>query len=225
MVDALGGEPGVHSARWAGPDRDFARAMREVEKRLVACGATTPDKRRARFVAVVCLASPSGKVETFRGEVAGTIVWPPRGTGGFGYDPDLPAGRRRAHLRRDVGEREARAVAPRPRARRLRRRQAWRGGRAMSAPAFAVYVHWPFCAAKCPYCDFNSHVRHQPPDQQRFAAAFAREIATDRRARPRPHGHLDLPRRRHAVADGARDRRRHPRRGRRPLAGRRPTSR
>ena len=43
--------------------------------------------------------------------------------------------------------------------------------------AFAVYVHWPFCAAKCPYCDFNSHVRHQPPDQARFAAALAREIA------------------------------------------------
>jgi putative oxygen-independent coproporphyrinogen III oxidase len=47
----------------------------------------------------------------------------------------------------------------------------------MSAPAFAVYVHWPFCAAKCPYCDFNSHVRREPPDQRRFAAAFAREIA------------------------------------------------
>ena len=45
-------------------------------------------------------------------------------------------------------------------------------------PAFGVYVHWPFCAAKCPYCDFNSHVRHQPVDQERFAAAFAREIAT-----------------------------------------------
>ena len=49
----------------------------------------------------------------------------------------------------------------------------------MSAePGFGVYVHWPFCAAKCPYCDFNSHVRHQPPDQARYAAAFAREIAT-----------------------------------------------
>ncbi len=47
-------------------------------------------------------------------------------------------------------------------------------------PGFGVYVHWPFCAAKCPYCDFNSHVRHQPVDQQRFAAAFAREMATMR---------------------------------------------
>ena len=48
------------------------------------------------------------------------------------------------------------------------------------SPGFGVYVHWPFCAAKCPYCDFNSHVRHQPPDQERFAAAFARELETMR---------------------------------------------
>ena len=50
----------------------------------------------------------------------------------------------------------------------------------MSEPGFGVYVHWPFCAAKCPYCDFNSHVRHQTVDQERFAAAFAREMATMR---------------------------------------------
>ncbi|RUV08807.1 radical SAM protein, partial [Mesorhizobium sp. M7A.T.Ca.TU.009.01.3.1] len=48
------------------------------------------------------------------------------------------------------------------------------------APGFGVYVHWPFCAAKCPYCDFNSHVRHQPVDQERFAAAFEAELATMR---------------------------------------------
>ncbi|MDX1731044.1 MAG: coproporphyrinogen III oxidase, partial [Aurantimonas coralicida] len=45
------------------------------------------------------------------------------------------------------------------------------------APGFGVYVHWPFCAAKCPYCDFNSHVRHKPVDQERYAAAFERELA------------------------------------------------
>ena len=50
----------------------------------------------------------------------------------------------------------------------------------VGAPGFGVYIHWPFCAAKCPYCDFNSHVRHEPVDQERFAAAFAREIATMR---------------------------------------------
>jgi oxygen-independent coproporphyrinogen-3 oxidase len=48
------------------------------------------------------------------------------------------------------------------------------------APGFGVYVHWPFCAAKCPYCDFNSHVRHQPVDEERFARAFAAEIASMR---------------------------------------------
>jgi XTP/dITP diphosphohydrolase len=107
-VDALAGEPGVRSARWAGPDRDFVRAMREVEKRLVACGATTPEMRRARFVAVVCLASPSGKVETFRGEVEGTIVWPPRGRGGFGYDPMFqPDGEERTFAEMSAAEKHA----------------------------------------------------------------------------------------------------------------------
>jgi XTP/dITP diphosphohydrolase len=86
-VDALGGEPGVHSARWAGPDRDFAGAMRSIEERLEAAGAVTPDKRGARFVAVVCLAFPDGGCECYRGEVEGTLVWPPRGDNGFGYDP------------------------------------------------------------------------------------------------------------------------------------------
>ena len=86
-VEALGGEPGVHSARWAGATADFDHAMREVEKRLAAAGATTPDRRRARFVAVVCFAEPDGSSELYRGEVAGTLVWPPRGECGFGYDP------------------------------------------------------------------------------------------------------------------------------------------
>jgi XTP/dITP diphosphohydrolase len=86
-VDALGGDPGVNSARWAGPDKDFAIAMRKVEDRLIVLGATTPAKRRARFVAVLCLAEPNDGSETFRGEVEGTLVWPPRGTNGFGYDP------------------------------------------------------------------------------------------------------------------------------------------
>jgi XTP/dITP diphosphohydrolase len=86
-VDALGGEPGIRSARWAGPRRDFAGAMLRLEERLAAAGATTPDRRRARFVAVVCFAAADGQSEIFRGEVAGTLVWPPRGDRGFGYDP------------------------------------------------------------------------------------------------------------------------------------------
>ncbi|MDE2166211.1 MAG: RdgB/HAM1 family non-canonical purine NTP pyrophosphatase [Alphaproteobacteria bacterium] len=81
-VAALGGAPGIHSARWGGPEKDFAAAMRRVEREL----AGTTD-RRASFVAALALAWPDGRVETFRGEVHGTLVFPPRGTRGFGYDP------------------------------------------------------------------------------------------------------------------------------------------
>jgi XTP/dITP diphosphohydrolase len=81
-VTALGGAPGIHSARWAGPTRDFSRAMALVEERLRG----TSD-RRAHFVAVLALAWPDGHVETVRGEVPGSLVFPPRGTRGFGYDP------------------------------------------------------------------------------------------------------------------------------------------
>ena len=86
-VAALNGDPGIYSARWAGPDKDFAMAMRTIEEKLQTLGATTDDKRRGSFVAVLCLAWPDGSEEFFRGEVEGQIVWPPRGTQGFGYDP------------------------------------------------------------------------------------------------------------------------------------------
>ena len=86
-VEALGGDPGIHSARWAGKDKDFARAMRLVEEKLDAKGAKTPDRRRAAFVAALCLAWPDGFDECFEGRVEGTLVWPPRGKMGFGYDP------------------------------------------------------------------------------------------------------------------------------------------
>ena len=86
-VDALGGEPGIYSARWAGANKDFAAAMETVEGKLKAVGALTAEQRSARFVAVLCLAFPDGATETFRGEVAGHLVWPPRGPNGFGYDP------------------------------------------------------------------------------------------------------------------------------------------
>jgi XTP/dITP diphosphohydrolase len=81
-VDALDGDPGVFTANWAGPKRDWARAMRMVEAAL-----NGNPNRRAQFVSVLSIAWPDGHVETFRGEVAGTLVWPPRGTKGFGYDP------------------------------------------------------------------------------------------------------------------------------------------
>jgi XTP/dITP diphosphohydrolase len=86
-VDALGGAPGVYSARWAGPEKDFAAAMKSVEEKLQALGATSPDRRHAHFVAVLALAFPDGTCDLFRGEVHGHLVYPPRGPHGFGYDP------------------------------------------------------------------------------------------------------------------------------------------
>jgi len=86
-VDALGGEPGIHSARWGGPDKDFAMAMRKVEDRLRQEGATTPERRKAHFACALALAWPDGEEEVFEGRVHGHLVWPPRGERGFGYDP------------------------------------------------------------------------------------------------------------------------------------------
>jgi XTP/dITP diphosphohydrolase len=86
-VEALGGAPGIHSARWAAPDKDFARAMRVVQEKLVAAGANSAKQRRAAFVSALALAWPDGQVECVEGRVEGTLVWPPRGTHGFGYDP------------------------------------------------------------------------------------------------------------------------------------------
>ncbi|CAN5305761.1 RdgB/HAM1 family non-canonical purine NTP pyrophosphatase [soil metagenome] len=83
-VEALGGDPGIFSARWAGPDKDFGLAMRLVEDNL---GAIDDAPRDAHFVCALALAWPDGHVEWFEGRVDGTLVWPPRGDHGFGYDP------------------------------------------------------------------------------------------------------------------------------------------
>jgi XTP/dITP diphosphohydrolase len=81
VVPALGGAPGIYSARWAGPAKDFRAAMERVNREL------GDSERGASFVAVLALAWPDGHVELFRGEVPGTLTWPPRGNRGFGYDP------------------------------------------------------------------------------------------------------------------------------------------
>ena len=86
-VDMLGGAPGIHSARWAGPSKDFARAMELIESMLDDHGADRPALRKAQFVSALCVAWPDGHVEDFEAKVDGTLVWPPRGTKGFGYDP------------------------------------------------------------------------------------------------------------------------------------------
>jgi XTP/dITP diphosphohydrolase len=87
-VSALEGSPGIYSARWAGPRKDFAIAMRKVEDALKG-----KSDRRAAFVAALALAWPDGRCDVFEGRVEGTLVWPPRGEKGFGYDPIfVPAG-------------------------------------------------------------------------------------------------------------------------------------
>jgi XTP/dITP diphosphohydrolase len=90
VVEALGGQPGIHSARWAGPNKDFAGAMQKIETLLREKNA---GDRRAHFVSALCVAWPDGHLEEFEGRVDGTLVWPPRGSAGFGYDPVFqPAG-------------------------------------------------------------------------------------------------------------------------------------
>lgn len=99
----LGGAPGVVSARWAGPEKDFAVAMARVQREL----ADNPD-RAAWFTCALCLAWPDGHTEVFEGRVDGTVVWPPRGGRGFGYDPIfLPAGGALTYGEMDPAEKHA----------------------------------------------------------------------------------------------------------------------
>jgi XTP/dITP diphosphohydrolase len=86
-VDALDGDPGIYSARWAGPDKDFRIAMNKIQSLLIERGAKSAEQRRGHFVSALCVAWPDGHAEEFEATVDGTIVWPPRGTQGFGYDP------------------------------------------------------------------------------------------------------------------------------------------
>ena len=93
VVDALDGAPGIYSARWAGEGKDFMAAMSRIERLLQERGATAPGQRGAHFVSALCVAWPDGHLEEVEARVDGTLVWPPRGTAGFGYDPAfLPDG-------------------------------------------------------------------------------------------------------------------------------------
>ena len=101
VVPALGGAPGIYSARWAGPTKDFRIAMARVHREL------DEQDRSALFVAVLALAWPDGDLELFRGEVAGALVWPPRGERGFGYDPIfVPSGETRTMAELSPGEKD-----------------------------------------------------------------------------------------------------------------------
>lgn len=92
-IDALDGAPGLFSANWAGPGKDFASALARVQMELAKRGATTSEQRKAHFVSALVIAWPDGHQELFEGRVFGTIVDAPRGLSGFGYDPIFqPAG-------------------------------------------------------------------------------------------------------------------------------------
>ncbi|MGQ0457271.1 MAG: non-canonical purine NTP pyrophosphatase [Hyphomicrobium sp.] len=86
-VDCLGGAPGIYSARWAGPAKDFGLAMRKVGDEITARRGWSAPGPRANFISVLCLAWPGGETQTFEGKVYGHLAWPPRGGNGFGYDP------------------------------------------------------------------------------------------------------------------------------------------
>lgn len=109
VVPILNGAPGIYSARWAGPDRDFIMAMQKVNSSLATTGSTD---RRAHFICVLALAWPDGHSEVFEGRVEGELVWPPRGDRGFGYDPmfvangyDLTFGEMEPQEKLDIGHR------------------------------------------------------------------------------------------------------------------------
>jgi XTP/dITP diphosphohydrolase len=112
VIEALDGEPGIHSARWAGPSRDFAIARQKVEDALRARDALTAEKRRAHFISALCVTWPDGHVEEFEGRVDGTLIWPPRGDLGFGYDAMfLPDGY--AHTFGEMSGEEKHGLPPR----------------------------------------------------------------------------------------------------------------
>ncbi len=95
-VDALDGAPGLFSANWAGPGKDFNVGMERVERELQMRGVTKPEQRRGHFVSALVLAWPDGHQQVYEGRIFGQMVWPPRGTKGFGYDPMfLPDGETR----------------------------------------------------------------------------------------------------------------------------------
>ena len=122
-VEGLGGAPGIYSARWAGDGKDFAAAMARIDAQLRERGFLAPDERRAHFVSALSLVWPDGHQEAFEARVDGVLVWPPRGTAGFGYDPmflpngyDRTFGEMGSHEKHGIPADGSRALSHRARA-------------------------------------------------------------------------------------------------------------
>jgi XTP/dITP diphosphohydrolase len=134
-ADALDGAPGLFSANWAGPKKDFDFAMARLNRELTQRGATTPALRRGHFVSALVLAWPDGHQELFEGRVFGEIVWPPRGTIGFGYDPMfLPDGDTRTFGEMPADEKHGIDWAPGGKTGRSHRARAFRAFAAACLP-------------------------------------------------------------------------------------------
>lgn len=110
-VTALGGDPGIYSARWGGPNKDFNLAMQKVQDALTqreSASKTGAADRSAAFVCALSLAYPDGRVQSVEGRCAGTLIWPARGAHGFGYDPIfVPDGFDRTFAEMEAGEKQA----------------------------------------------------------------------------------------------------------------------
>ena len=180
-VSALGGAPGIHAARWGGPQKDFGLAMERVHRELEASGSAD---RTARFVCALAYARPNKETIVAEGKFAERSF-------GRHAEPAVSAMIRsscpmaiarpsarwirieRTSFRIACALSSVLSSAPR----RSRRSSCLRRRRSVeSSGPFGVYVHWPFCLAKCPYCDFNSHVRHGGIDQGNFVAAYLAEL-------------------------------------------------
>ena len=133
-IDALDGAPGVYSADWAGPTRDFGLAMSRVNDELSKRGAwNAASPPRANFISVLCLCWPDGAHEFYEGRVFGHVVWPPRGGNGFGYDPMFVPEGERAHMARwNLPKNTPDRIAPAPS--RNSRPSAWIISRAATSP-------------------------------------------------------------------------------------------
>ena len=198
------------------PNQGFYRG--DDADRTAAAGARRDGRPRSeRRISSPRCAWPGPTVISKRSRRASTARWcGRRAARRLRLRSGVHARRLHAHLRRDDQHREARPAAAR--ARRCRIAPApsssWRRSALMTvalkrrAGAFGVYVHWPFCLSKCPYCDFNSHVRHAADRRRALRARLRTRDRDHGRARAGPRRVVDLSRRRHAVPDAAAHRRR-----------------